>query len=123
MGFPGRWSFTPPGSGAKEALNAACVTVIMTVSGANLHWPANSTDLNPIEQMWWMGKGSINREQCNTPEELSVQAPAALAAITISSINGIVESYSTGFCAVLILRGQCLHFRRSPMKDLRCGDQ
>jgi hypothetical protein len=32
----------------------------------------NSSDLNPIEQMWVMGKGPINREQCNTPEELSV---------------------------------------------------
>jgi hypothetical protein len=60
----------------KEAHNAVCITV--TLSGANLHWPANSPDLNPIEQMSGMGKGSINREQCNTPEELSVQAQAAL---------------------------------------------
>jgi hypothetical protein len=38
---------------------------------------ANSSDLNPIEQMWVMGKKPINREQCNTPEELCVQAPVA----------------------------------------------
>jgi hypothetical protein len=39
------------------------------VSGANLDWPANSSDLNPIEPM------------CNTAKELSAQVQAALAAI------------------------------------------
>jgi hypothetical protein len=58
------------------------------VSDANLHWPTNSPGLNPIKQMWWMGKGSINREQCNTPEELSIQVEAALAAITMSPFTG-----------------------------------
>jgi hypothetical protein len=84
----------------KEALDAVCITV----SSADLHWPANSPNLNPIEQMWGMGKGTINREQCNTPEELSVQAQASREPITMSSINGIVESYSTPFCAILALR-------------------
>jgi transposase len=49
----------------------------------NLHLPTNSSDFNPIEQLWWMRKCSINREQCNTSEELSVQAEAALAVITM----------------------------------------
>jgi hypothetical protein len=43
----------------KEALNA----VRVIVSGANLHWPANSADFNPNGQMWGMGKGSMSREQ------------------------------------------------------------
>jgi hypothetical protein len=72
----------------KEALNAGSVTV----SGSNLHWPANSPDINPIEQMWAMGKASKNREQCNTREELSVQAQAGLAAISMESVNAMVGS-------------------------------
>jgi hypothetical protein len=86
------WMFQDDGAsthrakGMKDAHNAVCVTV--TVSSANLHWPANSPDLNALEQVGWMGKGSINREQCNTPEELSVQAQAALFAITMSSVRG-----------------------------------
>jgi hypothetical protein len=40
----------------KEALNA----VFVIVSGANLLGSANRTDLNPIEQMRGMGKGSSN---------------------------------------------------------------
>jgi hypothetical protein len=74
----------------KEALNAVWVTV----SGANLHWPANGPDLTPIEQMSWMGKGSIHREQCNTPEELSVQSQTPLAAISMDCVNRIIESSS-----------------------------
>jgi hypothetical protein len=45
--------------------------------------------------MWWMGKDSINREQCNTSKELSIQAQAALTAISMESVNGMAESYST----------------------------
>jgi hypothetical protein len=103
----------------KEALNAVCVTA----SGANLHSPTNSTHLNPIEHVWWMGKRSISREQCNTPEELPVQAQAALAAITMESVNGIAESYSTRLCAVLVLIGQCLHGRPDLMRNLQRGIQ
>jgi hypothetical protein len=66
-----------------------------------------------------MGKGLINREQCNTAEEFSVQAHAAWAAITMESVNGMVGSYSTHLCAVLVLRGQCLNCHRSVTKDLR----
>jgi hypothetical protein len=35
------------GKETKEILNAACVAV--TITDANLRWPANSADLNPIE--------------------------------------------------------------------------
>jgi hypothetical protein len=68
--------------------------------------------------MWWMVKGSINREQCNTPEELSVQAQAAEAAITMSSVNGMVVSCSIRLTADLVLRGQCLNGHRDVIKDL-----
>jgi hypothetical protein len=99
----------------KEALNAVC--------SADLHSPANSADLTPIEQMWWTGKDSINREQCNTPEELSVQAEAALTAITMESLNGMVESYSTRLRVILALSGQCLNRHRDVMRDLRLSRQ
>jgi hypothetical protein len=71
--------------------------------------------------MWWIGKGSINREQCNTPEELSVEAQAALAAITMESVSGMVESYSIRLCAVVALSGQCLNGHRDVIADLRRG--
>jgi hypothetical protein len=51
-----------------------------------------------------MGKGSINCEQGNTPEELSVRARAAWDAVSMESVTEMVESYSTRLCAVLALR-------------------
>jgi hypothetical protein len=56
--------------------------------------------------MWWTGKGSINLEQYNTPELLSVQAQTALAAITMDSINRMAERSSGRLCAVFALTGQ-----------------
>jgi hypothetical protein len=70
-----------------------------------------------------MGKGSINREECNTPDELSVQAQAAWAANTIESVNGLVRSYSTSLCAILVLRGQWANGHPEVMRDLRRGRQ
>jgi thiamine phosphate synthase YjbQ (UPF0047 family) len=123
LGYTNRaeWIFQGDGAsphrikGTKEPLNVVCVTV----SGASLHWPANGADLNPIEQMCLMGKCSISRKQRNTREELSDQAQAALAAITMSSVNGMVENYSTHLTAILVLRKQCLNRHRDVMKDLR----
>jgi hypothetical protein len=51
-----------------------------------------------------MGKGVINREKCNIPEELSIQAQAILVAITMKSVNGIVRNYFIYLCAVLALQ-------------------
>jgi hypothetical protein len=54
----------------EKALKAVCITVF----GSHLHCPANRPDLKRIEQTSGIVKGSINGEQYNTPEELSVQA-------------------------------------------------
>jgi hypothetical protein len=113
MGFPGRWSLTSSNKGDEEALNAVCVTVC----GIFLHWSANAPDLNPNEQIWRMAKGSINRKQCNSPKELSVQAQAILAAISIESTNEMVWSYSTRMCTFLAQRGQWLDVDRSVVRD------
>jgi hypothetical protein len=73
--------------------------------------------------MWWMGNDSINREQCTTPEELSFQAQAALAASTMDSVNGMVGSSSTCRCDVLVLKGQCLNGHPDVIRDLQRGRQ
>jgi hypothetical protein len=70
-----------------------------------------------------MGKGLINSEQCNTADELSVQAQAALAAITIESANVMDCSFSKRLRAILVLRGQFLKGRHDVMMDLRRGRQ
>jgi hypothetical protein len=56
--------------------------------------------------MWGIGKSSVNREQCNAPEDLLLQAKAAWTNITMLFVNGRVESHFTGLCTVLLLRGQ-----------------
>jgi hypothetical protein len=57
-------------------------------------------DLNPIEQVWEMAKGSINDEQSNTREEQSVEARAIWTGIAIKSVNWMTVNSSTHLCAV-----------------------
>jgi hypothetical protein len=83
----------PSAKGTTEALKSTCVAV--SFSSANLHCPANMTDLNHIEQVWEMVKGSINDEQSNTCEERSAQARATWTGITLKFVNWIVVSFST----------------------------
>jgi hypothetical protein len=71
--------------------------------------------------VWGIGKASISGKQCNTHEELSVQAQAASAAITMESVHGMAGSYSTRLCAVLVLRGQCVNGHPDVRRDLRRG--
>jgi hypothetical protein len=57
----------------QKAFNTVCVIV----SGIVLHWLTKSIDLDAIEQMLETRKRSINYEQCNTPEELTIQTQTA----------------------------------------------
>jgi hypothetical protein len=83
MGFPGCCSLSQLSKGDERSTQCSL---------SHSLW---RPDLNPIEQMWEMGKGSINREQCNTPEELSVQAQTASDAVSVDSVNEMAESSST----------------------------
>jgi hypothetical protein len=70
-----------------------------------------------------MGKYSINCEQCNAPEELSVQTQVALDIITMSSVNGIVENYSACLTAVGTQSGQCLDVTRDFQRSVRTPEE
>jgi hypothetical protein len=68
-----------------------------------------------------MGNGSINRESSSPPEELSFRAQEAWAAISLDSVNGMIESDSSRICLMLALRQQSLNDHPNVMRDLQPG--
>jgi hypothetical protein len=98
------WVFANDGASLHRAKERkeALIVIFATVSG-----PCNRLGLNVSEQLYGMRKGAINREECSTPEELSFEADPALGPITISSVNWMVESYSTRLCVILASRELC----------------
>jgi hypothetical protein len=101
----------------KEWLNQRC----LNLTGGELTWPANSPDLNPIEQLWAILKQSINRDVCTTAAELFTQAQQAWDAISIEVINSLIDSFPTRLRAVQALKGQSLNGRRDVLNNIKNG--
>jgi transposase len=50
-------------------------------------WPANSPDLNPIENLWNWLKNTVAEDQPNTQEELRAALTKAWGLISISFVR------------------------------------
>lgn len=57
-----------------------------------LKWPAQSPDLNPIENLWDIVDRKINRDCCKTPNELFRQAEIAWNGISDETLSNLIES-------------------------------
>jgi hypothetical protein len=79
------------------------------------------SEIHPMEEIGGMANGSINCEQCDTPEELSGRAQAFRMSIPMNSAHVIVERYFADLRAVLARSGQCPNRHRRAIRDWRLG--
>ncbi len=70
-----------------------------------LNWPANSLDLNPIENLWGIVKKKMRYARPNNAEELKVTIRATWALITPEQCHRLIDSMPRRIAAVIQAKG------------------
>ncbi len=66
-----------------------------------LNWPANSPDLNPIENLWGIVKRKMRYARPNNAEELKATIRATWALITPEQCHRLIDSMPRRIAAVI----------------------
>ena len=70
-----------------------------------LDWPANSPDLNPIENLWGIVKRKMQYARPNNAEELKTTIRATWALITPEQCQKLIDSMPRRINAVIEAKG------------------
>ncbi len=70
-----------------------------------LNWPANSPDLNPIENLWGIVKRKMRYARPNNAEELKATIRATWALITPEQCHRLIDSMPRRIAAVIRAKG------------------
>ncbi len=70
-----------------------------------LNWPANSPDLNPIENLWGIVKRKMRYARPNNAEELKAAIRATWALITPEQCHRLIHSMPSRIAAVIQAKG------------------
>uniref|UniRef100_A0A8C2FU98 Tc1-like transposase DDE domain-containing protein n=1 Tax=Cyprinus carpio TaxID=7962 RepID=A0A8C2FU98_CYPCA len=70
-----------------------------------LNWPANSPDLNPIENLWDIVKRKLRDARPNTLDELKAAIEASWASITPQQCHRLIASMPRRIEAVIFAKG------------------
>lgn len=70
-----------------------------------LRWPAQSPDLNPVENLWEIVNLKINRENCKTKKNLCEAAKIAWESISPDIINNLISSMPKRCACVIKNKG------------------
>ncbi|KAL0149062.1 hypothetical protein M9458_055677 [Cirrhinus mrigala] len=70
-----------------------------------LNWPANSPDLNPIENLWGIVKRKMRYARPNNPEELKATIRATWALITPEQCHRLIDPMLRRIATVIQAKG------------------
>ncbi len=70
-----------------------------------LDWPANSPDLNPIENLWGIVNRKMKDTRSNNADDLNADIKATLASITPEQCHKLITSMPRRIDAVIHAKG------------------
>ena len=84
----------------------------------DLHWPANSPDLNVIEHLWGIIKAKIDLTKVSNLDELFIEAKRVWDEIPMEVINNLIDSFQDRIKACRLLAGESLNGKKNLFKNL-----
>jgi hypothetical protein len=116
------WVFQDDGASAHRAkkTRAFLAERCMTLS-SDLHWPAHSPDLSPIENLWGILKRDIPVSKCGNADQLWNAAQEVWDAIPMETVNELIDSVDRRLRSVAALDGQSLNGHRNVQIMVKAG--
>jgi len=102
--FPrGEWIFQEDND--PKHTSHMCQYLLETLGVIRLAWPAQSPDLNPIENLWAILDQRLKDRVCNSEEELFACLQEGWAALPVDILTKLAESMPNRIAAVIATRG------------------
>jgi len=76
----------------------------------SLDWPANSPDLNPIENIWSIVKNNVSRKRTKTVDEFELCIKNELENIDIIIVKNLIKSMSNRIKQVIKNKGDWIDY-------------
>jgi transposase len=100
----------------RQFVEPLCLTLL-----SEFHWPANSPDLNVIENLWAILKRRMATQDSETADGRWEQVRTAWDNITFDEINHLVDSFDSRLQGVMVLHGESLNGQGSVCQRLADG--
>ena len=102
----------------KEFLSRCAVLLPQEV-----HWPANSPDLNVIENLWSIIKREVNYSVIHDADTLFAEAARVWESVSLDVVNNMVDDFEPRLRACVAVQGQCLNRYKPVLRGFRRSEQ
>ena len=85
----------------------------------SLQWPAMSPDMNVIENIWAILKSSMQYDAITDEESLYNEAVRVWNAVTIETVNAMIQDFQPRIQACLAVQGICLNRYKTVVRGFR----